>query len=148
MSATPPASSPNYEISSALQPYMEFMFMDDRTMAQIAPSGDFGNTLSLNCDNPLLGARSSPSICDEREPARQPEPGPCVQRRRQSPLLKMRRVSTAASVNRFQTTPFAFVDPTTGSTYNRGFAQILRRNVEGGARQDDLQHTELSWRDR
>ena len=40
-----------------------------------------------------------------------------------------------------RTTPFDFIDPTTGSTYNRGFAQILRRNVEGGPRQDDLQHT-------
>src|SRR5262249_39809714 len=43
-----------YEISRALQPYMEFMFMDDRTVAQIAGSGNFGNTFSLNCDNPLL----------------------------------------------------------------------------------------------
>jgi hypothetical protein len=34
-----------YEISRALQPYMEFMFMDDRTVAQIAPSGDFGNNV-------------------------------------------------------------------------------------------------------
>ena len=35
-----------------------------------------------------------------------------------------------------------FIDPTTGNPYFRGFAQILRRNVEGGPRQDDLQHTE------
>ncbi len=39
------------------------------------------------------------------------------------------------------TTPFNFTDPTTGNTYNRAFAQILRRNVEGGPRRDDLQHT-------
>lgn len=38
------------------------------------------------------------------------------------------------------TTPFGFIDPLTGTTYNRAFAQILRRNVEGGGRQDDLQH--------
>jgi hypothetical protein len=31
---------------------MEFMFMDDRTLAQIAPPGDFFNTTSFNCDNP------------------------------------------------------------------------------------------------
>ena len=37
----------------AIKPYLEFMFMDDRTLAQIAPSGDFGNTLTINCDNPL-----------------------------------------------------------------------------------------------
>ena len=27
--------------------------MDDHTLAQIAPSGDFGNTTQINCDNPL-----------------------------------------------------------------------------------------------
>ena len=44
----------DYEISPAIKPYLEFMFMDDRTFAQIAPSGDFGNTFTINCDNPLL----------------------------------------------------------------------------------------------
>jgi outer membrane receptor protein involved in Fe transport len=39
------------------------------------------------------------------------------------------------------TTAFNFIDPISGATYNRGFAQILRRNVEGGPRQSDLQHT-------
>ena len=34
-----------------------------------------------------------------------------------------------------------FIDPITGLPYNRGFLQILRRNVEGGGRRDDLQHT-------
>ncbi|MEI9850436.1 MAG: hypothetical protein WDN24_05750 [Sphingomonas sp.] len=37
--------------------------------------------------------------------------------------------------------PFVFVDPSTGTPYFKGFAQILRRNVEGGGRQDDRQHT-------
>src|SRR5690606_18472610 len=35
-----------------------------------------------------------------------------------------------------------FTDPLTGATYQRGFLQILRRNVEGGGRRDDLQHVE------
>ncbi len=47
----------DYEISPAFKPYLEFMFMDDRTLAQIAPSGDFGNTLTINCDNPLISRR-------------------------------------------------------------------------------------------
>ena len=55
-----------YEISQALQPYMEFMFMDDRTVAQIAPSGNFGNTFSLNCDNPLLSAQQRRSSATPR----------------------------------------------------------------------------------
>jgi hypothetical protein len=42
---------------------MEFMFMNDRTVAQIAPSGDFGNTLTINCDNPLMSAQQRSVIC-------------------------------------------------------------------------------------
>jgi iron complex outermembrane receptor protein len=34
-----------------------------------------------------------------------------------------------------------FVDPFDGHTYNRAFFQLLRRNVEGGPRINDLQHT-------
>jgi hypothetical protein len=39
------------------------MFMDDQTLAQIAPSGDFGNTLTINCDNPLMSAAQRTAIC-------------------------------------------------------------------------------------
>ncbi|MCH7627864.1 MAG: TonB-dependent receptor [Proteobacteria bacterium] len=115
----------DYEISEALHPYMEFMFMDDRTVAQIAPSGDFGNTLSLNCDNPLLGAAQKAVVCDTEN------------------LLVSADPREAFSVvgNTPGSVPYLFTDPTTGQQYTKGFAQILRRNVEGGARRDDLQHT-------
>ena len=115
----------HYDIDDAIKPYAEFMFMDDRTVAQIAPSGDFGNTLTVNCDNPLLSAQQSAVVCD-----------------------------TENLVNGFLGTfpltgftnpgpaPTNFTDPTTGNTYNRGFFQLLRRNVEGGPRIADLQHTE------
>lgn len=110
----------DYEISDALKPYAEFMFMDDRTVAQIAPSGNFGNTFSLNCDSPLLSAQQRALVCDREN------------------LL----INASGSVDLTgATAPFQFTDPVTGATYNRGFAQILRRNVEGGGRQDDLQHT-------
>ena len=115
----------SYEISEALQPYLEVMFMDDRTVAQIAPSGDFGNTLSINCDNPLLSAQQRSIICDTENLLTEPElrgffPG---------------TVTTTGGA------PYVFIDPTTGAPYFRGFAQILRRNVEGGGRRDDRQHT-------
>jgi hypothetical protein len=55
----------DYEISSALKPYLEFMFMDDRTLAQIAPSGDFGNTFTINCDNPFMSAQQAATICGD-----------------------------------------------------------------------------------
>jgi iron complex outermembrane recepter protein len=118
----------DYEISSAIKPYMEFMFMDDRTLAQIAPSGDFGNTLTINCDNPLLSASQRAQICTP------------------SNFINgfIGNFPTAANAG-YNPTPGApainFIDPTTGATYNRAFFQLLRRNVEGGPRISDLQHT-------
>ena len=61
----------DYEVSDSLTAYAEFMFMDDRTVAQIAPSGDFGNTLSINCDNPLLSAQQLSIVCDNENLPRQ-----------------------------------------------------------------------------
>ena len=108
----------NYEISDAIKPYAEFMFMDDRTVAQIAPSGNFGNTFSINCDNPLLSAQQLAIVC---------APGN---------LLTAPDGSVVAG-----DAAYNFIDPVSGTTYNRGFLQPLRRNVEGGPRRDDLQHT-------
>ena len=56
----------HYDINDHVQAYMEFMFMDDRSIAQIAPSGAFYNqgngttagvpddTWEVNCSNPYL----------------------------------------------------------------------------------------------
>jgi outer membrane receptor protein involved in Fe transport len=109
----------DYEISDAVKPYFEAMFMDDRTVAQIAPSGNFGNTFTLNCDNPLLSAQQLSIVCDAEN------------------LIDATGTAAAAGGGPAQ----LFTDPNTGTTYNKGFAQILRRNVEGGGRRDDLQHT-------
>ena len=57
----------DYEITPALKPYMEFMFMDNRTLARIAPSGDFGNTFTINCDNPLMSAEQRAIICNDEQ---------------------------------------------------------------------------------
>ncbi|HYJ52624.1 MAG TPA: TonB-dependent receptor, partial [Allosphingosinicella sp.] len=128
----------NYEISPALKPYMEVMFMDDRTIAQIAPSGDFGNTLQINCGapgaptavapgvgNPLLSAQQRAIVCATPN------------------LLAADGLSVNA--NRGPGVPVpapaVFIDPTTGLPYTRAVLQPLRRNVEGGGRRDDLQHT-------
>jgi iron complex outermembrane recepter protein len=43
-----------YEISPALRPYLDVMFADYQTKAQIAPSGLFGLDSVVNCDNPFL----------------------------------------------------------------------------------------------
>ncbi|MGI9362656.1 MAG: TonB-dependent receptor domain-containing protein, partial [Parasphingorhabdus sp.] len=131
----------DYEISDSLKPYMEFMFMDDRTVAQIAPSGNFGNTVSLNCDNPLLGASQLAVICNNENLLVSPAPGDAFTVVGNVAAENQARIDRGLGESPLPTTPFDFIDPTTGQTYNRGFAQILRRNVEGGPRQDDLQHT-------
>ncbi|HEX4736106.1 MAG TPA: TonB-dependent receptor [Allosphingosinicella sp.] len=129
----------NYEISESLRPYLEGMFMDDRTVAQIAPSGDFGNTYAVNCDNPLLGAQQRSLLCATGNLLTTPDlmgvyPGTVSQ---PDPTDCAARGQVAC------TTPFTFVDPSTGKPYNKGFANILRRNVEGGGRRDDREHEDF-----
>ena len=52
-----------FDMSSAIQPHVEIMFMDDRTLAQTSPSGDATNTQTINCDNPLLSDQQQSLIC-------------------------------------------------------------------------------------
>jgi iron complex outermembrane receptor protein len=52
-----------YEVSPAFRPFMEVMFMDDETNAQIAPSGNFFQAQTINCNNPLLSASQLNSLC-------------------------------------------------------------------------------------
>jgi outer membrane receptor protein involved in Fe transport len=52
-----------FDLNRNFKPYLEVMVMDDKTDAQIAPSGDFGNTLTVNCDNPMLSADQYQKIC-------------------------------------------------------------------------------------
>ncbi|HWU93697.1 MAG TPA: TonB-dependent receptor, partial [Sphingomicrobium sp.] len=89
----------NYEIAPGAQPYLEAMFMDDHSDALIAPGGDFGDTLTVNCDNPLLSDQERGIIC----------PG------------------------------FTF----DAANPQYGNVQILRRNVEGGGRDDVLDHNDF-----
>jgi len=53
----------NFQWNEHVEGYGEIMFMDDYTDAQIAPSGDFGNTALLNCDNPMLSEDQYQKIC-------------------------------------------------------------------------------------
>ncbi len=53
----------SYELSDHFTPYLEFMFMDDHSLAQIAPSGIFGQSFAINCDNPLLSTSERGEIC-------------------------------------------------------------------------------------
>jgi len=88
----------HYEFNEHATVYSQTMFMDDRTVLQIAPSGAFfGDAYTTNCANPYLSASELTAWCGG---------------------------STAG---------------TTSGLY------IGRRNVEGGNRQDDVEHTD--WRE-
>ena len=85
----------HYDVHDKVEAYAEFMFMDDRSVAQIAPSGAFFVTDTLNCDNPFLSPQQFEALCG----------------------------AYGLTKDDIQT------------------VNIGRRNVEGGSRQNDLQHT-------
>ena len=136
----------NYEITPAFKPYLEFMFMDDRTLAQIAPSGNFGNTLTINCDNPFLSEDQSDVICGtvgvagpDANPDNVGRPINLI-----NGFLGNFPLAIGAPFNPNPgDDPLDFFDAR-GNTYNNAFFQLLRRNTEGGARISDLRHQ--SWR--
>jgi iron complex outermembrane receptor protein len=53
----------SFDVSEKAQAYGEMMFMDDRSVAQIAPSGAFSATPTINCDNPFLAQSMIDSWC-------------------------------------------------------------------------------------
>jgi iron complex outermembrane receptor protein len=53
-----------YEIIPQIEAYGSFMFMDDHTNSQVAPSALFQGTIfNINCDNPLLSAQQGGLLC-------------------------------------------------------------------------------------
>ncbi|HEV2593742.1 MAG TPA: TonB-dependent receptor [Sphingomicrobium sp.] len=118
----------HYDINPAIKPYLEFMFMDDHTVAQIAPSGDFGNTFTVNCDNPLLSGAQKNELCNNNANLI-------------NGFLGSFPLASGAGYNPNPgAAPINFFDAR-GNTYNEAYMQVLRRNVEGGNRQADLTHT-------
>jgi outer membrane receptor protein involved in Fe transport len=54
----------HYEFNKAIDIYSSLMFMDDHTVAQIAPSGSFyGTTYHVPCSNPELTAQEVADLC-------------------------------------------------------------------------------------
>jgi len=53
-----------YEVTESFKPFAEFMFMDDRSVAQIAESGTFfADVINLRCDSPLLSPAQGAELC-------------------------------------------------------------------------------------
>ena len=53
----------HYELDGGAEVFTELMFMDDRTLSQIAPSGAFFVTNTLGCGNPFLSAQQFEAVC-------------------------------------------------------------------------------------
>ena len=114
------------EISKALRPYLDVMYLNDRSVAQIAPSGNFGNTQDINCDSPLLSDQQRNIICSE---------GNFVG---EFPVF-----DDDGNLLEVLGSPTPFTDPVTGKTYFRGQLLVLRRAADLGGRQDDLRHKDF-----
>ncbi|WP_250459624.1 TonB-dependent receptor domain-containing protein [Microbulbifer litoralis] len=105
----------HYEINEHAEAYTQISYADDRTVAQIAPSGAFFVTDDLYCGNPFLSDEQFDAICGVYG------------------LTENDYLSDLVVTN---------TDPDTGEvTTNPGALYIGRRNVEGGPRQDDMRHT-------
>jgi len=89
----------HYDFNEHATVYASTMFMDDKSLAQIAASGAFFARFAVNCANPFLSTQEVTAWCGTATPAAGQE-----------------------TTNLF----------------------IGRRNVEGGGRVDDLEHTD--WR--
>ena len=49
----------HYELTEYADVYTQLMFSDYESIAQIAPGGDFFDTNTINCDNPILSAAAA-----------------------------------------------------------------------------------------
>ena len=91
----------HYDVSDKVELYGSFAFTNDVTTAQIAPSGDFLQTKTINCDNPMLSDEQVQTICIDNG-----------------------------------------IDPNAADIADRTAAlSIGRRNVEGGGRRNEIEHT-------
>jgi iron complex outermembrane receptor protein len=64
----------NYDINSHVNVYTSVMYMRNSSVAQIAPSGDFGNGVFIPCADPLLNASERGVFCNAANQAAQGNP--------------------------------------------------------------------------
>ncbi|SEI73195.1 TonB-dependent Receptor Plug Domain [Sphingomonas sp. OV641] len=105
----------HYEVNENFTPYIEASFMEDRSVAQIAPGTNSagitvgaGSISGINCDNPFLSAQQASFLCTSR----------------------------GLSTGSIYDASGNYVGP---QSVAQGVL-VARRNVEGGNRQDDIQH--------
>lgn len=116
----------NLDFSKSVQAYGEVMAMKDRTRWQIGPSGDFRNTQTINCDNPLLSAQQRSLIC-----------------RTGNFVGEIPELDSHGNLVGVVGSPTLFVAPITGVTYSRAWLILSRREIQGRAVEDDLDHKSI-----
>ena len=116
----------DFNFSRALQAYAEVMAMKDRTSWQVGPSGNFRNTETINCDNPLLSDQQRSLIC-----------------RTGNFVGEIPTLDDDGNLLGVAGAPTPFVDPVRGATYSRAWLLIALRNLEGGSIEDDLEHESI-----
>jgi outer membrane receptor protein involved in Fe transport len=116
----------NFDLSHAVQAYAEVMAMKDHSLWQLSPSGDFTNTETINCDNPLLSDQQRSVIC---------RTGNFVG---ETPVF-----DDDGNLLNVLGSPTSFIDPVSGQPYRRGWLLIALRNIQGNPIQDDLRHKSI-----
>ncbi|MDE1145926.1 MAG: TonB-dependent receptor [Azospirillaceae bacterium] len=54
----------HYDFANEIQAYGSFMYMNDHSLSQVAPSALFlGTNFTINCDNPLMSSSQATALC-------------------------------------------------------------------------------------
>jgi iron complex outermembrane recepter protein len=151
----------HYEVNKELDVYSSFMFTEDHTLAQIAPSGLFlgtgaigGSSIArgafdqINCDNPLLTPTEATDLCGSINTTSLDNvpfifPGGV---KTANPFFGHTLLSEFGAAGPFGN---GFDDACVGVTQpgcanqtpGQSLLEIGRRDLEGGDRVDDLTHT-------
>ena len=121
-----------YDISDATEVFAEFMYADDHTVSQIAPSGAFFVTNTLFCGNPYLSGQQYNLLSEDRMSE--------SQRATLNGLLAtLGGTPTQTAEERRE----AFIDGAFCQNTVDDYVNVYlgRRNLEGGNRRHDLRHT-------
>jgi iron complex outermembrane receptor protein len=142
----------HYEVNKELDVYSSFMFTDDHTIGQAAPSGLFLGTgaldgdVEVNCNNPLLAGNEQASLCNGLLTTTPYIGNP-------TPYDMAHGITTPTTLLQAfgPTGPYGngYDDACVGAagigcankTPGQALLEIGRRNIEGGDREDDIRHT-------
>jgi len=137
----------HYQVSPMLDVYSNFMFSDDHTLAQIAPSGSFlgsgpakypgrlsAGYVQFNCDNPLMTAQQTQLLCGLIQPG-------AINVNTGNTFLQDYGAAGPWGHGYDNLLPNGKYDGAGNITPGQTLLWLGRRDIEGGNRIDDLRHT-------